>query len=304
MAETGKRNRPAALPDDRTGSPQAEDNGQHETDIFHDAGLTCRCFHDDPENGMIGLGFRTLPALNSESAFTSRLCYRCFVVCAGLLTLTTDDGSRHVIKRGDVVQIFPRQAGRICTSADLTSLYQISLGNRTFEALRAIRFLNDAPVFSITIRPYLESWMPELVAQLAAAPAKELPEVWLGIQKFLIHLHREGQTSRAKDHAALIESARQLLFNACLSADISFPDIAASLGLSYESFRKIFKAETGQSPLQYVLEHKFHYAQRLLTEGNSVRQTAAAVGYADPYVFSKQFKKYIGRPPRYYKRRD
>ncbi len=263
-------------------------------------GLTCRYFHEDPENGMMALGFLTIPSPSRETAtlLTPQPFYRCTLTLTGTCALTDDAGNERLLTRGDVFQLLPGQSCRLSHPAGTeTRIYAICLGAAAYRALDAMRFLNRAPVFSVTVRSYLESWMQSLVEQLASTPAKELHEVWLGVQKFLIQLHREGKKDLSRDDAALIASARQLLFDICLSHDISFPAVAASLGLSYETFRKIFKAKTGQSPLQYVLENRFHYAQRMLTEGKSVRETATAVGYADPYIFSRQFKKYIGKPP-------
>ena len=54
-------------------------------------------------------------------------------------------------------------------------------------------------------------------------------------------------------NSRMVAYARQLLYNTCF-AHIPLPKIAASLRFSYENFRKIFKTETGISPLQYTLD--------------------------------------------------
>ncbi len=278
------------------------EQGRRKNHISDTPGIVWRCFHEDPENGIIGLGFLTFPADSDEIQLSPQPFYRCALTLAGSPALTDESGSTRILSRGNVFWLFPGQGCRLSFPAgSAVRFYQICIGAATYRALDSMRFFNDTPVFSIKIRSYLESWMQALVTELEATPAKQLHEVWLGIQKFLIQLHSEGKKELTRDDTALIDSAKQLLFDACLSRSLSFPAVAASLGLSYETFRKLFKQKTGRSPLRFVLENRFHYAQRLLTEGSSVRETAAAVGYADPYVFSKQFKKYIGHPPAYYK---
>jgi AraC family transcriptional regulator, arabinose operon regulatory protein len=57
------------------------------------------------------------------------------------------------------------------------------------------------------------------------------------------------------------------------------------------------KESVGISPNQYRLQTKFHLAERLLTEGYSVKSVASQIGYHDPFIFSRQFKKYMGKLP-------
>ena len=71
---------------------------------------------------------------------------------------------------------------------------------------------------------------------------------------------------------------------------LSLEETAQSLGLSYETYRTRFREIIGVSPLQYRLLAKFHFAQRLLSDGFSVSYTAEKTGYSDQFIFSKQFK--------------
>lgn len=272
---------------------------------FTETKFVRRNFCDNPENGIFGAGFLAPDGLPCGFSFSPQPFYGCCLILSGSLTLTDAAGSPRTLKTGDIFQLFPNQRCDISCPGDAkTLLYYVCFGSLAFRSLLATGLLNHAPVFSVTIRPYLKSWMPVLVQQLSDAPAKELSDVYLNLQKFLIHLHREGLPEHTRERALLIESAKQLFFDSCLSPGISFPSIAESLGIPYETLRKLFKEETGQSPLQYTLEHKFHYAQRFLTEGKSVKETAAAVGYADPYIFSRQFKKTMGVPPSYFRQKN
>lgn len=264
-----------------------------------------RSFCDDAENGIFGAGHLAPCSLPRDFSFSPQPFYGCLLVLSGSLTLIDATSGAHTLKTGDIFQILPNQLCEIsCPDDTKTRLYYVCLGSLASRSLLAAGLLHHAPVFSVAVRPYLKSWMPVLVQQLSDAAPKELPDVYLNLQKFLIHLHREGQPDHARERTLLIESAKQLFFDSCLTPGISFPSIADSLGIPYETLRKLFKEETGQSPLQYTLEHKFHYAQRFLTEGKSVKETAAAVGYADPYIFSRQFKKYMGVPPSHFRQKN
>lgn len=265
------------------------------------------------KNGMIGAGFLRLSDLPTDFSFEVHPWYSCSLILSADPIIPDqnqkDSSMPALFCPGDVIQSFPDLSNAALNELACLSeqkkdflLFHICFGAYTCESLRAASLLLPDTLFHITLKSYMDSWMPTLVDELKNTPQENLAEVYLNIQKFVIHLHRP-LLNTTSINSKMVASAKQLLFNTCFD-NIPLPETAASLGYSYENFRKIFKMETGISPLQYMLDVKFHYAQRLLTEGMSVKETAAAVGYSDPYIFSKQFKKYIGQSPSAYKHRQ
>ncbi|MEX1222051.1 MAG: AraC family transcriptional regulator [Idiomarina sp.] len=87
-----------------------------------------------------------------------------------------------------------------------------------------------------------------------------------------------------------------------LHKTLSLADLANFVGLSTHHFSKKFRLSTGTSPLRYFNELKVQYACRLLDNtAQSVREIAQALGFDDPYYFSRLFKKTMGVAPRYYR---
>lgn len=86
---------------------------------------------------------------------------------------------------------------------------------------------------------------------------------------------------------------------------ISLDQIAANMYLSTYYISKIFKSETGDTPINYLISLRMQKARELLDAGPdcSIQSVATAVGYEDAYHFSKLFKKYYGLSPLYYKAR-
>jgi YesN/AraC family two-component response regulator len=68
---------------------------------------------------------------------------------------------------------------------------------------------------------------------------------------------------------------------------------------------KIFKEETGESPINYLIKIRLEKAKDILRsdDGGSIKSIANQVGYDDVYHFSKLFKKYYGISPLYYKKK-
>ncbi len=75
------------------------------------------------------------------------------------------------------------------------------------------------------------------------------------------------------------------------------------LGLNNNYFSKLFKAETGVTPLHYLQQLRFEKAQHLLTHtALSVEAVAAEVGISDMLYFSRIFKQYTGFSPTTYRK--
>ena len=85
---------------------------------------------------------------------------------------------------------------------------------------------------------------------------------------------------------------------------ISLDQIAHNMYLSPVYISKIFKEETGESPINYLIKIRLEKAKEILeTEGGgSIKNIANAVGYEDVYHFSKLFKKYYGISPQHYRK--
>lgn len=86
---------------------------------------------------------------------------------------------------------------------------------------------------------------------------------------------------------------------------ISLEHIATNMYLSSYYISKIFKSETGDTPINYLISLRMEKAREILDRNpeETVQKVAAAVGYEDAYHFSKAFKKYYGISPLYYKGR-
>ena len=80
---------------------------------------------------------------------------------------------------------------------------------------------------------------------------------------------------------------------------ISLEQIAENMYLSPFYISKIFKSETGDTPIRHLIDIRLEKAMELFKEGvtGSIQEVAASVGYDDAYHFSKLFKKRYGISP-------
>lgn len=83
------------------------------------------------------------------------------------------------------------------------------------------------------------------------------------------------------------------------SEKISLDQIAENMYLSPFYISRIFKGETGNTPIRHLINLRLEKAKELLEGGyqGSIQEVAALVGYDDAYHFSKLFKKRYGISP-------
>lgn len=75
--------------------------------------------------------------------------------------------------------------------------------------------------------------------------------------------------------------------------------IARETGLSVPQFNRRFRNAFGMSAKQYWQHCVLRLATaKLLEKGGSVKETAYALGFSDPYYFSRWFRRMQGMPPR------
>lgn len=85
--------------------------------------------------------------------------------------------------------------------------------------------------------------------------------------------------------------------------DISVADVARSVYLSPGYFTRVFREETGMSPLAYILQIRVARACVLLEQQDiKVHSIAHQVGFASPQRFNSAFRKQMGMTPMQYRK--
>jgi len=83
---------------------------------------------------------------------------------------------------------------------------------------------------------------------------------------------------------------------------IDFAVMAKETGMSYSSFRRLFKKSTGLAPNQYLLDVRIRKARLLLINTNlNICDVALECGFDNNFYFSKLFKSREGMSPKQFR---
>lgn len=87
--------------------------------------------------------------------------------------------------------------------------------------------------------------------------------------------------------------------------ELDLNSIADSLGFSSSYLTKVFNKVEGTAPLKYIRNYRMNIAKQMLADKDmTVAQVAQAVGYNDPFHFSKSFKQTFGVSPSEFKNEE
>ena len=117
-----------------------------------------------------------------------------------------------------------------------------------------------------------------------------------------VHTLSSNDVLRQSDNEQLMRKTLREL-NDGLPREFDFSKYALEEGMSYSSFRRLFKKHTGLAPNQYLLDIKLRRAQTLLTTTSlRVQRIAADCGFENQYYFSRFFKQRTGFSPLHYRK--
>ena len=107
---------------------------------------------------------------------------------------------------------------------------------------------------------------------------------------------------RNEQDSLFVKRLDSIVYSRLGEQDLSVDKVAGLLHLGRTIFYKKVRGTTGYTPNEYIRVIRLRTAAELLKEGEkNVSEVAYAVGFDNPYYFSKCFKEQFGMPPSQYR---
>ena len=206
------------------------------------------------------------------------------------------------IKAGDIFLLFPGEwhTYRPLPDKGWRSYWIGFRGKNIDDRVRAGFLSAEKPVCHVGFSSEIISLYDEAL-RVAGDEAPFSQQTLAGIVNHLIglmyQLERNIILSRDSRQVDIMNRARQRIRES-LEGSLTIQELAAELGMSYSSFRKLFKEHTGFAPAFYQQTLRLQRAKELLsTTDESIKEIANRLNFESPDYFSSKFKTQTGMKP-------
>ncbi|GGH35149.1 helix-turn-helix domain-containing protein [Paenibacillus segetis] len=130
--------------------------------------------------------------------------------------------------------------------------------------------------------------------------SREAPKSITNLLRWVEHSTMRALSQVPEDHhpSHIVDNVRQFIIAHLDQSDLSREEIAQHAFLNPDYLARIFKKETGQSVMEFLLQERIKLAKDLLVKSNlTIGDIASSVGYSHFSHFSKTFKKHTGYNP-------
>ncbi|CAN5482888.1 AraC family transcriptional regulator [soil metagenome] len=249
---------------------------------------------------VLSCAFAAKPTSRGEYVDRVSSAYALVYVLAGTGVFTDWNGVSYDVDVGCAIQMPAGRRHSVVQTPDGKWLEAwLTLDGRFGKTLIDLGTINESQPL---LRPGLDRAIIErferLRTDLHDTPDRDLPRTLASAHELLATIHL------ADRRRATVDPQTEMIEHACselgrnLHEKLDIKTMAAGLDVSYERFRKIFRQRTGQSPGEYRIRRRIEQAQVMITQQRlSNKEIAYALGYADPFTFSKQFKQVVGVSP-------
>ncbi|WP_409345566.1 AraC family transcriptional regulator [Paenibacillus sp. MBLB4367] len=212
------------------------------------------------------------------------------------------------LQKGSSFFIFPGELVSYDSDTEQPWLYRwVGFKGKEVDRLLAnLGISADRPVADTSASRKINALLHQIeLALRQAAPNCDLRAD--GYMRLLFAEYMTGSADRSQPNSEPVSDSKRQVDHAIrwltlqYSQPISIEQMAASLGYHRTHLSKLFKQQTGMSPMSYLLRLRMERAKLLLAGDLTIEQIASSVGFSDALYFSKQFKKWYGSSPTQYR---
>ena len=192
------------------------------------------------------------------------------------------DGQRHYVVHFRLVGAIPGEKAMPLFCEGLRPASQVCQGNYAHDMFFLRELRREAEEKALHAPAVQDSLLEALFWRIVRGlPAETLSDTF----------RRLPQAEAQRERIAAV-------FDRHLKPNPTVPELAAELGMSPRRFTTLCLQMFGQPPARFLLQIKLRRAEEMLRyQGQRVKEVSEAFGFANPYHFSRVFRRVYGRPP-------
>lgn len=252
---------------------------------------------------------------NSKQVFHSHEFAEIKCILSGSCIYKVGDNS-YPVEKGDIIICNPRTLhGKLLNPGEEVCEFYSAINNIAIDNY-PVNFLteeNACPVLSFPKykQDFFDCCNELLAEQVKNGPGSDLmlKALMMKLITFILKGSYSLEDSENDRNLDFESNDKTYIVNTIISyvsenymKEISLDKISRNMYLSPVYISKIFKDETGDSPINFLIKLRLSKAIEYLKEDKlTIKALSKCVGYTDPYYFSKLFKKHYGCSPVSYK---
>lgn len=143
----------------------------------------------------------------------------------------------------------------------------------------------------------------QAIQRFSAHTARELYEMEAMMMMLISRFYSKAITINETNDERVLLLQQYILQH--LSAPLPLEELADMIGVCKDSLIRIFKRETGMTPVEFILNKRIEKAQiALLTQASSIHDIAIQLGFGNQSYFASLFKRMMGITPLQYRKQN
>jgi len=211
------------------------------------------------------------------------------------------ENCEYTVRPGQVMVLDCRKYHYYATKADRWHFLWIHYQGKCAYDYERILNSTDAAPFAIHGKCRFREYFSEIasyIKKVAIHSELEIAQIMQNLMTDLIRIKQTENFSHSYGRYQTQIEKNIVYLHEKFGENISVEELARECGLSVYYYIKVFRAYTGQTPYDYLIDLRLQKARNLLIETNeTVEVVALSVGFSESKNFIACFKKRLGITP-------